>query len=207
MCCRYYIRESDPALTPVIDAALKSPLMARFAKAHPAPLIRSGEVRPTDLAAVVASDRQRNASIFPMIWGFTVPGRTAPIVNARVETAAEKQSFRDAWKEHRCIVPASWYYEWQHLPTEDGRTTTTTKYAIQPKEETVAFLCCLYRIENGLPAFVILTKEPSPDVAHIHDRMPMILPRRAAREWINPAVKPEDLLPYVVSSMAAEKAE
>ena len=58
MCCRYYIRESDPALTPVIDAALKSPLMARFAKAHPAPLIRSGEVRPTDLAAVVASDRQ-----------------------------------------------------------------------------------------------------------------------------------------------------
>ena len=71
----------------------------------------------------------------------------------------------------------------------------------------MTWLCGLYRIENGLPAFVILTKEPSPDVAHIHDRMPMILPKRAVREWINPAVKPEDLLPYAVSGMAAEKAE
>lgn len=206
MCCRYFIRESDPDLLPIIDAALKSPLIARFAKAHPAPLVRFGEVAPTNLVAAIASDKQRNLAVFPMTWGFTVPGRSVPMVNARVETAAEKPSFRDSWKSHRCAVPASWYYEWQHLPKEDGRSTTSTKYAIQPKDATITYLCGLYRIENGLPVFVILTREPSPDISHIHDRMPLILPQEVIRDWVNPAVKPEDLLPHALTAMAAEKA-
>ena len=207
MCCRYFIRESDPDLLPIIDAALKSPLIARYAKVRPAPLVRFGEVKPADLIAVIASDRQQKTAVFPMTWGFTVPGRSAPIINARSETASEKQSFADAWKQHRCIIPASWYYEWQHLPTEDGRKTTTTKYAIQPENETITFLCGLYRIENGLPAFVVLTRDPCDDIAHIHDRMPLILSKGAIRDWVNPTVKAEDVLPYAVTSMAAEKAE
>ena len=205
MCCRYFIRESDPDLLPIIDAALKSPLIARFAKVRPAPLVRFGEVKPTDLVAVIASDRQQKATVFPMTWGFKVPGRSAPLINARSETASEKQSFSEAWKQHCCIIPASWYYEWQHLPKEDGRSTTSTKYAIQPKDTTVTYLCGLYRIENGLPVFVILTREPSPDISHIHDRMPLILPQETIRDWVNPAVKPEDLLPYALTAMAAEK--
>ena len=207
MCCRFFIRESDPELLPIIDKALKSPLAARFAKVHLAPLVRYGEVKPTDLVAVIASDRQQKPAVFPVTWGFTVPGRSAPLINARSETASEKQSFSEAWKQHRCIIPASWYYEWQHLPTEDGRKTTTTKYAIQPKNETTTFLCGLYRIENGLPAFVVLTRDPSDDISHIHDRMPLIMPKGAVRDWVNPTVKPEDILPYAVTSMAAEKAE
>ena len=206
MCCRFFIGELDPELAPVLKAAMRSPLLPQAQKLHPAPLVQAGEVRPSDLVAAVASDRHRKAAVFPMVWGFTVPGRSAPLVHARVETAAEKPTFREAWRSHRCVVPASWYYEWQHLPTQDGKHTTSTKYAIQPKDAKITWLCGLYRIENGLPVFVILTREPSPDVVHIHDRMPLILPHQAVRDWINPDVNPADVLSRAVTSLAAEIA-
>lgn len=207
MCCRFYIKDNDPDFAPIVDGAEKSGLYPRVQKAHPAPLVRSGEVRPTDVAAVLAMDKRQKPTLFPMIWGFTTPGRNVPIINARAESAAEKPTFREAWEKHRCIIPASWYFEWQHLPAEDGRSTVRTKYAIQPKDANITYLCGLYRIENGLPVFVILTKEPSEDVAHIHDRMPMILPKKAIRHWINPEINPAELLPYAVSEYIAEKAE
>ena len=206
MCCRFYIRENDPEMTALVDAALQSPLMAQISKKHPATLVRSGEVFPTNLVAAVATNRQMQPAVFPMLWGFTIQGRKTAIVNARTETAAEKPNFRESWKTHRCIVPASWYYEWQHVSAEDGKGTAKTKYAIQPKDASITYLCGLYRIENRLPCFVILTREPSADVAHIHDRMPLILPKEAINDWVNPAVNPEDVLPYALTSMVAEKA-
>ena len=145
---------------------------------------------------------EETAAVFPMRWGYQMEGRSTLLINARVETAAEKPSFRDSWLHHRCILPASRYFEWQHTPGEDGKTTTT-KYAIQPYDTHITWLCGLYRIENGLPAFVVLTSEPSPDVAHIHDRMPLILPKGAVRDWVNPRVRAEDLLPYALTRLEA----
>ena len=89
-----------------------------------------------------------------MKWGYT--GKTL-LINARVETASEKPTFRDDWKSHRCIVPASYYFEWVHLRSNDGKTTTGDKYVIQPKGSSVTWLCGLYRIEEGLPVFVVLS--------------------------------------------------
>lgn len=205
MCCRFYLKENDPALASALDAAASSPLLSRFQKAHPAPLVRAGEVYPTNLVAAVASDRQLQPAAFPMIWGFTVQGRTIPIVNARIESAYEKPTFKEAWAKHRCAIPASWYYEWQHTPSDDGRSTQKIKYAIQPYDVSVTWLCGLYRIENGLPCFVILTSQASEDVSHIHDRMPLILPKGAIRAWVNPNTKASDLLKYALTRLAAEK--
>ena len=120
MCCRYYILPDDPDLYPMVETAAKSQLIHRFDPFQSAPFVRSGEVAPTNLAPVIASDRRLKPAVFPMRWGFNVPGRGAPVVNARVETAPEKPSFREAWQKHRCVVPASWYFEWQHLPGADS---------------------------------------------------------------------------------------
>lgn len=205
MCCRFYIKDNDPDFAPIVDGAEKSGLYPRVQKAHPAPLVRSGEVRPTDVAAVLAMDKRQKPTLFPMIWGFTTPGRNVPIINARAESAAEKPTFREAWEKHRCIIPASWYFEWQHTPTEDGRGTVSTKFAIQPKDAEIMFLCGLYRIEeNGLPAFVILTRQASEDVVSIHERMPLMLPKEAIKAWINPSVSAKTVLPYALTAMKAE---
>ena len=59
---------------------------------------------------------------FPMVWGVHVPGISRTNANTRVETASEKANFRDAWAAHRCVIPASWYYEWEHIPTPSGKS-------------------------------------------------------------------------------------
>ena len=96
MCCRYYI-DPDSEIEPYIRAAERSPLKERLKRELKKPMLTSGEVRPTDLVPVIAPDKSRKMAIFPMIWGFHLPGSKAPIINARVETAREKATFRDSW--------------------------------------------------------------------------------------------------------------
>ena len=133
-------------------------------------------------------------------------GRTL-LMNARTETAPEKATFRDAWASHRCIVSASWYFEWEHLIGEDGKKRTGDKYLIQPKGSPMTWLCGLYRIEDGLPVFVILTREPGEGIRFIHDRMPLIMPGDCVDEWIRPDGKPEELVERALTEMVYEKVE
>ena len=201
MCCRYYFSENEPAFKEALAKALASSLRERFIKEYARPVITEGEVRPTDIVPVVASNRNGERSAFPMKWGFTMPGSKNVIVNARVESAAEKPMFREAWQRRRCMIPASWYYEWEHFTSPDGRKKTGDKFMIQPSGSHAAWLCGLYTFENGLPAFTVITREPAGEVCRIHDRMPLMLPADRIDEWINPAVKPEPLLSYALTDM------
>lgn len=79
-----------------------------------------GNIRPTDMAAVLAPNKQGNMAVFPMIWGFTHEATEKPIVNCRVESADQKAMWKDSWYRRRCIIPASWYYEWGVPPSEVG---------------------------------------------------------------------------------------
>ena len=72
---------------------------------------------------------------------------------------------------------------------------------------SVTWLCGLYRIENNVPVFVVLTREPGQELARIHDRMPLILPPEAALEWILPQTRPEDLLQYALTDMKIRAAD
>ena len=122
-------------------------------------------------------------------------------------TAAVKPTFRDAWKSHRCIVPASNYYEWEHQIGNNGKTKTGDKYAIQPQGSSMTWLCGLYRFENDLPFFVILTREPGEQIRFIHDRMPLILPERLVNSWIDPDADPAELVKEAVTDVIAGKEE
>ena len=150
MCCRYYM-EMSPELRPIVEAASRSKLYRDNIEKIAKPLITEGEVFPDSLVPVIASSKTGEKTVFPMIWGFHVEGIGRVIINARSESAAEKPTFRDSWAMHRCIVPASWYYEWEHIPTASGKTRTGDKYAIMPNGGKLTCLCGLYRIENGFP--------------------------------------------------------
>lgn len=69
----------------------------------------------------------------------------------------------------------------------------------------MTWLCGLYRIEDGLPAFVILTREPGEEIRFIHDRMPLIMPGDYVDEWIRPDAKPEELVERAMTEMVYEK--
>jgi putative SOS response-associated peptidase YedK len=167
----------------------RSPLAGRL---FPREALRSGgEVRPSDVAPVLAPDRSGRRTVFPMKWGFRVK---TLIVNARAETAAERPLFRESWQSRRCAVPSSCYFEWEHPASPDGRRRTGTKYRLQEKDAPLTWLCGLYRMEEGIPCFVVLTRAPGENIRFIHDRMPLILPESAVEEWIRPETRPEDLL-------------
>jgi putative SOS response-associated peptidase YedK len=40
-----------------------------------------------------------------------------PMINARLETAAEKPMFSSSFRARHCLVLADGYYEWKTLPT------------------------------------------------------------------------------------------
>ena len=202
MCCRYYM-ELSPELRPIVEEMNRSPLARKFLERTA--VLSSGEIRPTNVAPAIASNRNGERAVFPMKWGFTVPGRPL-LINARAETAAEKPIFREAWQAHRCIVPASWYFEWEHLVRNDGKKETGDKYLIQPRGTAVAWMCGLYRIEEGLPAFVILTRGADESVRFIHDRMPLMLPEDKVGEWIRPDADAGKLLAFAQKDMVFEKA-
>ena len=200
MCCRYWTDES-PELRPIVEEMNRSPLMRKWQ--DKAKVKSYGEIFPTDVVPVIAPNRSGLRTVYPMKWGYS--GKSL-LMNARSETAAEKPTFRDDWARHRCIVPASWYFEWEHYPGSDGKKHTGDKYMIHPKDCAVTWLCGLYRIENGLPVFVILTREPGEALRFLHDRMPLIMPDELVTEWIRPDRKPEELLPGALTDMDFEKA-
>ncbi len=200
MCCRYYIEETTE-MQAIVSNMMRSSLVRKWNELFPVKTY--GEMSPTDIVPVIASNRSRQRAVFPMKWGFT--GKTL-LMNARVETVAVKPTFRDAWKSHRCIVPASYYFEWEHLIGNNGKTKTGDKYAIQPQGSSMTWLCGLYRFEKDMPFFVILTREPREQIRFIHDRMPLILPEHLVNAWIDPDADPDELVKETVTDVVAEKA-
>ena len=208
MCCRYSLR-SSPDLRPIIETAERSPLTQRFTTHLKRPLVSEGEVRPTNLVPVIAPSKTGERSVFPMMWGFSLPRSRSPLVNARVETAAMKPTFAESWRQRRCIIPASCYYEWEHsVNPATGKKRTGDKYQIRPAGSDVTWLAGLYRLEDiggiRVPVFVVLTREPWDGIRFIHDRMPVILPGEAVDEWIAPEGEPEIVLHQALTEMEYE---
>ena len=210
MCTRFFIDISDKELQEIVAAAENSALAEKFMRAGD-PMTRSGEIYPTNVVPVIATAKAGGRAVFPMKWGFRISGMRgdsiSTILNARSETAAQKPSFRDAWRQHRCVIPASYYFEWEHFTSPDGKKKTGRKYAIQPTGSTVTWLGGLYRMEEGFPRFVVLTRPPAENIAFIHDRMPVILPAQQIGAWIDPAADPDQICGSALEDMIYEAAD
>ena len=180
-------------------------------------LIMSGDLYPSDIAPVLAPNKYGNMAIFPMAWGFTHKATPKPLVNCRVETADRKPLWRDSWYRRRCVIPASWYYEWGYPVYEEDsrnmvehRNTKKIKFAIQTEGSDITYIAGLYRYEEHsgmqVPMFTVLTKEAAGTVKDIHDRMPVILDKDSLRDWIRPDGNPSGIVEKAMSNMIFEKA-
>ncbi|WP_106399643.1 SOS response-associated peptidase [Actinocorallia populi] len=114
------------------------------------------------------------------------------MINARVETVAEKPSFRRAFAKRRCLLPADGYYEWYTSKDEKTGKTKKQPFFIAPKNHDILSLAGLYELwkpEDGdwLWTFTILTTQAVDAVGHIHDRMPMTVTDEDA--WLDPATQ------------------
>ena len=192
MCGRYYIAEDD------LSQELERIIAEINRKKTPEGLKTAGEIRPCDVAPVIANSRRQDVQPFAMRWGYSYP-ESRPVINARSETAAEKPLFRDGMQRRRCLIPASHYFEWEK---RDGKRV---KYAIRPAHADTLYLAGIYHFENHdgvtVPSFVILTREAAPDIAFIHNRMPVILSEERAADWLNPDNDAEEVIRAALQDM------
>ena len=115
--------------------------------------------------------------------------------NARAEDLATKPSFRDALRNRRCLVPADAFYEWQKLGPK-----TKHPYAISLRDGSLyafAGLWDRWKEPEGqwLETFTIITTDPNELMQPIHNRMPVILPRRDYDRWLGSDANEEERLP------------
>ncbi len=204
MCTRFYVEPDTEEIRDIIAEVQKSQLAKRYIKAGNA-ILTSGEIQPSNVVPVIATAKNGSKAAFPMKWGFQIPGKTL-VVNARVETVAEKPTFKESWEKHRCIIPASWYFEWEHQIGNNGQKKAGDKYIIQPKGSSMTWLAGIYRIEDGLPVFALLTREPTAQLQRIHERMPLIMPEELVINWICPYINPKVMLKYALTDMVTQKA-
>ena len=200
MCCRYYVepQEYTEALAEKVkESRFYRDNLQRIAKG----ITGSGEICPGSLVAALAPNKAGQRRAYPMIWGYRIIGLSHPLVNARCETASEKETFRESFSSHRCAIPFTHYYEWEHFVSADGKTKTGDRYLIMPKGQELSYFCGLYRIEDGYPYFVILTREAAEDIAFIHNRMPVIISRDTVDCWISPSFNPHMVLKESLTEM------
>lgn len=209
MCTRFYVEpvSFQILITRAQRLQLSNDIMVKLGK----PLTMCGEMRPTDVIAVLAPNKNGKIAVFPMLWGFSHEATDAPIVNCRLETASQKKMWKDSWFRRRCVVPASWYFEWEHFRSLDGKKKMVgSKYLIQPKESHTTMLAGLYRIEdrNGIqvPVFSVLTRDAVGELRGIHERMPVILQREDVSAWIRPDGNPGEISQRALTEMCWEKA-
>ncbi|MFW2388942.1 MAG: SOS response-associated peptidase [Polyangiales bacterium] len=106
-------------------------------------------------------------------WGLPRSGGGL-LINARSESAARKATFRDAFLEGRCLVPADGFLEWR----KEGRVNQP--YLFRREDGALLLMAGLW--QEG--QYVVLTRPSEGEVVEIHDRMPVVLGQDAARRWL-----------------------
>lgn len=167
------------------------------------PLAPRFNVAPTQDALVVAQDRQgRRMGL--LRWGLPAlrEGDAARrLFNARGESAHRTPSFRAAFRQRRCLVPADGFYEWQ------ARGGSKAPFYFRPAAGGVLGLGGIWDrgvAPGGAPwsGFVILTVEANDEVAPVHDRMPLLVDRRSWSAWLDPASPLEAVMELVTPAPA-----
>lgn len=146
-------------------------------------------VSPTQTIYVV-DEMSEERLVRNVAWGL-VPrwakdsSRAASLINARCESIAEKPSFREAFVQSRCLIPALGWYEWNR--PEDG--SKIPYFIFQPNQEFTVMAGILEAWKNPetgqwLRTAAVVTRDASKAMEHIHDRMPVLVERDDWSTWL-----------------------
>jgi putative SOS response-associated peptidase YedK len=144
----------------------------------------------------------------PLTWGLVPswakdPSIGSRMINARIETVAEKPAFKRAFSTRRCLLPADGFYEWYAAEPQAGGPG-------RPKQRKQPFF--IHRADGGLLVMAgiyeiwrdphkpreddsawlrtcsVITTQATDAAGHIHDRMPMVITRNAIDAWLDPVI-------------------
>ena len=147
-------------------------------------------ISPTDRAGVVRVRRSGERAYEEMRWGL-VPffwkkslKEVPATFNARAEGIATAGMFRDAFKRHRCIVPASGFFEWT------GPKTAREPWFISAADGAPLSFAGLWdrwidpATKEEIRSFTIIVTDANAFVGKMHDRMPVVLDAAGREAWL-----------------------
>jgi putative SOS response-associated peptidase YedK len=202
MCGRYELHSSPVAIA------------LAFGLAHPPHVDPHYNIAPTNDVPIVRVGNDGHRELVRMRWGLVPrwakdPSIGARMINARGETLADKQSFRTAYRRHRCLLPADGFYEWRAVTPGHGEPPRRQPQHIGMADGSLFGLAGIYErwlSEEGevLDTCAIVTTEANALLAPIHDRMPLIVAPEHYARWLDPAnAEVADLIaPYSSEAMA-----
>ncbi|MFZ1752284.1 MAG: SOS response-associated peptidase [Caldilineaceae bacterium] len=196
MCGRFTLRASSEQVADLFSLEQMPPLAPRY------------NIAPTQPVLAIRESYAGNGREATFLnWGLIPfwakdPSIGSRMINARAETAAEKPSFRAAFKYRRCIIPADGFYEWQKV---DGGKQPQL---IGLKGGGVLGFAGLWehweQEGSAIESCTILTTEPNDLLAPIHNRMPMILHPEDYDEWLSRDIQKADPLLHLMRSFPGE---
>ena len=169
-------------------------------------------VAPTVAVPAVFERRIRDSGevrrrLAPLVWGL-VPSWAkdasigSRLINARLETVADKPAFRKAFRLRRCLLPADGFYEWYTPEGARPAGKGSSKIKKQPffihrADGERLVMAGIYEIWRDptkdseddsawLRTCSVITTEATDAAGHIHDRMPMVISRDALDAWLDP---------------------
>lgn len=185
-------------------------------------------VAPTKMVPAVVEHADRDGSLERQLravrWGLVPwwakdPAVGNRLINARVETAAEKPAFRRAFAKRRCILPALGYYEWERREPEGGGKAYKQPYFIHRPDDATLAMAGLYELwrdpekdpddpETWLWSCTVLTTNATDEAGRVHDRAPLVVPAESYEQWLAPdaddAERLRDLLVPATVGMRAD---
>lgn len=180
MCGRYTLATPDPA-------AVRS----RFPVGESVEVRRRYNVAPGDDVLAVTTDRDGVPRGELLRWGLVPSWADSPdtglkMINARVETVAERPAYRRAFERFRCLIVADGFFEWRRQPAGPKQPFHITR----DDGGLFAFagLWSTWYARDGqtkLRTCTILTAPANSAIAPLHDRMPIILAREAEAAWLD----------------------
>jgi putative SOS response-associated peptidase YedK len=200
VCGRYTLATPDPA-----------DLRARFPIGESVEIRQRYNVAPGDevLAVTTARDGAPRGEL--LRWGLVPswskgPGTDLKMINARVETVAQRPAFRRAFERYRCLIVADGFYEWRREPGGPKQPFHITRTDGSPFAFAGLWSIWYGEDDRKLRSCTILTTTPNEAIAPLHDRMPVILAPEAEQLWLNPSTPAERLRALLVGLPTTQTA-
>lgn len=164
-------------------------------------------IAPSQPVAVITNQNPKELTYLK--WGLVPSWSKDPaignkMINARSETAAEKPSFRNAFKRRRCLIPANGFFEW----TKQGKKKIPMYIHLEDNPVfAFAGLWEVWQSPDGseLQTCTILTTEPNDLIRPLHHRMAVILKPDTYDMWLSPNELPADVLMPLMTAYPQEK--
>ncbi len=170
------------------DVAFKQDIAEKFGEFQDSidTLNKQYNIAPTLDIAIYTNTKVYTYAHFGLIPSWATE-RSSMQINARSETVFEKSSFKEAYKQRRCLIPLNGYFEWKKDPTSKK---SKAHFIISNSGDYFVF-AGIYEswydntLNKPILTCALLTTEPNETIATLHERMPVILESHQWELWLD----------------------